>query len=63
MSGGWRTGTGTGTGTDIGIGNEVEGQTGAAVRHSAGPVGETVLMHRGSDRAERRARAQGEWVA
>jgi hypothetical protein len=26
-------------------------------------VGETVLIHQVSDRAERRARAQGEWVA
>jgi hypothetical protein len=57
MSGGSRIG--------IGIATEAEAarQAGAAVRHSAGAVGETVLMHRVSDRAERRARAQGEWVA
>jgi hypothetical protein len=53
MSGGWR----------IGTGNGVAGGTRAAVRHSAGAVGETVAMHRVSDRAKRRARAQWEWVA
>jgi hypothetical protein len=34
-----------------------------AVRHFARAVGETAGMHRVSDRAERRARAQREWVA
>jgi hypothetical protein len=61
MSGGSRIGIGIGIG--IGIATEAARQAGAAVRHSAGAVGETVLMHRVSDRAERRARAQGEWVA
>jgi hypothetical protein len=34
-----------------------------AVRHFGRAVGETEQMHRVSDRAVRRARAQGEWVA
>jgi hypothetical protein len=33
-----------------------------AVRHFGRAVGETYSMHRVSDRAERRARAQGEWA-
>jgi hypothetical protein len=33
-----------------------------AVRHFGRAVGETDSMHRVSDRAERRARAQGEWA-
>jgi hypothetical protein len=33
-----------------------------AVRHFGGAVGETDSMHRVSDRAERRARAQREWA-
>jgi hypothetical protein len=33
-----------------------------AVRHFGGAVGETERMHRVSDRAERRARAQREWA-
>jgi hypothetical protein len=33
-----------------------------AVRHFGRAVGETEHMHRLSDRAERRARAQGEWA-
>ena len=33
-----------------------------AVRHFGRAVGETGSMHRVSDRAERRARAQGEWA-
>jgi hypothetical protein len=33
-----------------------------AVRHFGGAVGETDCMHRVSDRAERRARAQREWA-
>jgi hypothetical protein len=33
-----------------------------AVRHFGGAVGETDGMHRVSDRAERRARAQREWA-
>jgi hypothetical protein len=57
MSCGWLTGNGVGTGA------QVPERTGAAVRHSAGAVGETVLMRRVSDRAKWRARAQGEWVA
>jgi hypothetical protein len=32
------------------------------LRHLRRPVRETVAMHRVSDRAERRARAHGEWV-
>jgi hypothetical protein len=57
MSCGWLTGNGVGTGA------QVPERTGAEVRHSAGAVGETVLMRRVSDRAKWRARAQGEWVA
>jgi hypothetical protein len=34
----------------------------AAVRHFGRAVGETARMHRVSDRAERRARAQREWA-
>ena len=34
-----------------------------AVRHFGRAVGETDRMHRVSDRAVRRARAQEEWVA
>jgi hypothetical protein len=34
----------------------------SAVRHFGRGVGETEHMHRVSDRAERRARAQGEWA-
>jgi len=34
-----------------------------AVRHLARAVGETVSVHRVSDRAARRARAQGAWAA
>jgi hypothetical protein len=41
----------------------VAGPARPAVRHLARAVGETVGMHRVSDRAERRARAQGEWAA
>jgi hypothetical protein len=33
-----------------------------AVRHFGRAVGETAHMHRVSDRAERRARAQREWA-
>jgi hypothetical protein len=34
----------------------------SAVRHFGRAVGETAPMHRVSDRAERRARAQKEWA-
>jgi hypothetical protein len=37
--------------------------SGDAVRHFGRAVGETEQMHRVSDRAVRRARAQEEWVA
>jgi len=37
-------------------------RTPVAVRHFGGAVGETASMHRVSDRAERRARAQREWA-
>ncbi len=41
----------------------VGGRSVSAVRHFGGAVGETDGMHRVSDRAERRARAQWERVA
>jgi len=40
----------------------VRGRTRGAVRHFGSAVGETGPMHRVSDRAERRARAQKEWA-
>jgi hypothetical protein len=39
------------------------GQDRSAVRHLGRAVGETARMHRVSDRAERRVRAQREWAA
>jgi hypothetical protein len=41
----------------------VDGRAAGAVRHFEGAVGETDSMHRVSDRAERRARAQREWAS
>jgi hypothetical protein len=38
------------------------GRDRGAVRHFGRAVGETAGMHRVSDRAERRARAQREWA-
>jgi hypothetical protein len=41
----------------------VPGRAIGVVRHFGGAVGETLCMHRVSDRAERRARAQREWAS
>ncbi len=46
-----------------GVGVRVMRRAGGAVRHFGCAVGETAAMHRGSDRAERRARAQEEWAS